>query len=55
MVLVYDKQAPYENETPYGAKHPPKANLGLLPALVVRLRRRRTHGMLMGQGQAGVV
>ena len=34
MVLVYDKQAPYENETPYGAKHPPKANLGLLPALV---------------------
>ena len=38
MVLVYDKQAPYENETPYGAKHPPKANLGLLPALVNTLR-----------------
>ena len=44
-------QAPSENETPYGAKHLPKANLGLLPALVVRLRRRRTHGMLMEREQ----
>ena len=31
-------QAPYENETPYGAKHPPKANLGLLPALVYLIK-----------------
>merc|ERR1712020_579155 len=27
-------KAPYKSETPYGAKHLPKANLGLLPALV---------------------
>ena len=27
-------KAPYKSEKSYGAKHPSKANLGLLPALV---------------------
>ena len=31
-------KAPYKSETPYGAKHLPKANLGLLPALVYLIK-----------------
>ena len=42
MVLIYKTK--HHN----GAKHPLKANIGLLPLLVVCQLRRRTHGIMMG-------
>ena len=41
------------NEISHDAKHPSKANLGLIPVLVIRLLRRRTHGMLMQEQRQG--
>ena len=47
-------KALYKSETPYDARHLPKASLGLLPAPVDRLRRRPINGILMAaQGQEG--